>query len=414
VTRAGAAALLTLSALVLRPAPLLSGELTLHGFALGRGIAVEGPRSWLEGGWGRLIDGPAEGTGSAQIARGEAQALVEWRPAPVWMLRVHGVGHLDPSGRRGRTAGVTEAFLQFRPELTPTTTLRFRLGALFPPVSRENTAPLWSSPYTLTLSALDTWIAEEVRPTALEASWIRKSPASASELQLTASAVAGMDAAGALLAWRGWTLGDRLSVLGETLPLPPLVTLSPGGAFGTQKAGTSATAELDHWPGWLALARWSRGERTGVQVWALDNEGDRQLHRGEYAWRTRMVAAGVTLTPLPHFTLIGDGALGQTGMGPLDHAHVDVDFRAACALATLGGPRARLSVRYDLFRNLDRDHTAEDDSDDGHAWTLAALWSPARWLRLGVEALRITSTRAAAAEPANGSRRLQGEARVRF
>ena len=68
MTRAGAAALLTLSALVLRPAPLLSGELTLHGFALGRGIAVEGPRSWLEGGWGRLIDGPAEGTGSAQIA----------------------------------------------------------------------------------------------------------------------------------------------------------------------------------------------------------------------------------------------------------------------------------------------------------------------------------------------------------
>ena len=141
------------------------------------------------------------------------------------------------------------------------------------------------------------------------------------------------------------------------------------------------TAELDKRPGWLALARWSRGARMSVQAWGLDNNGDRRLHRGEYAWRTRIVAASVTLSPLPRLALLADGAIGQSGMGPLDHAHVDIDFHTAYLLATLGGAGARVSVRYDVFRNLDRDHTAEDDADDGHAWTLAVLWSPARWVR---------------------------------
>src|SRR5262249_20870263 len=205
-----------------------------------------------------------------------------------------------------------------------------------------------------------------------------KKAGSDGEVQLTAAAFAAADSAGALLAWRGWTLGDRLTVIGETLPLPPLSTLAPGGAFERQKDGTTPTSELDGRPGWLALLRLSRGARASLQVWALDNEGDRELHRGEYAWRTQMAAVSFLLRPLSHLTLIADGVTGRTGMGPRDRAHVDVDFSAAYALASLGGERARLSVRYDLFRNVDRDHTAEDDSDDGHAWTVAALWSPAR------------------------------------
>ncbi|HEU0108896.1 MAG TPA: hypothetical protein VFT38_22120, partial [Vicinamibacteria bacterium] len=74
----------------------------------------------------------------------------------------------------------------------------------------------------------------------------------------------------------------------------------------------------------------------------------------------------------------------------------------------------RLSARYDVFRNVDRDHTAEPDDDDGQAWTAAVLWSPIDRLRLAVEGVRITGRRAASAAPATGGRRLQGEMRVRF
>src|SRR5258706_10236496 len=170
---------------------------------------------------------------------------------------------------------------------------------MFPSTSFETTRPLWSSPYRLTLSALDTWIAEELRPTALEAALVRRGRSRDHEVEVGAAVLAGADTSGALLAWRGWTFGDRLVTIGERVPLPPLASFEPGGGFAQQRSGTTPTAELDGRPGWMARVRWSAGPRAGLQVWALDNAGDRPLHRGQYAWRTQPIAAGVTLAPGP-------------------------------------------------------------------------------------------------------------------
>jgi hypothetical protein len=125
------------------------------------------------------------------------------------------------------------------------------------------------------------------------------------------------------------------------------------------------------------------------------------------------VAAGASVSPGPRFTLVADATLGRTGMGSLDEAHVDIDFRTAYVLASVGGERVRLSGRYDVFRNIDRDHTAEPDDDDGHAWTAAVLWSPARRVRLAVEAVRVVATRPATPVD-TGGRRLGGELRIAF
>jgi len=396
-------------------APSSADELKLTGFLFGRGVLVDGPPSWLDGGFGRFTEpGRAEAGGRdlARSGRGELQARLEWRPSLVWSVRIHGLARYESTTEQAR-AGVTEVFVEFSPELTPATGLRLRLGTLFPSTSFENTRPLWSSPFTLTLSALDTWIAEELRPTALEATLVRKGSDRDHELEVGAAVLAGADTSGALLAWRGWTLGDRLVTIGERMPLPPLASFEPGGGFDRQHSGTTPTAELDGRPGWMARVRWSAGPRAGLQVWALDNAGDRRLHRGEYAWRTQLIAAGVTLSAGPHFTLAADGMAGRTGMGPADEAHVDIDFRTAYVLASFGGPRARLTGRYDVFRNVDRDHTAEPDDDDGHAWTAAALWSPARRLRVAVEAARIVASRPAAPFD-TGGRRFSGEIRVGF
>jgi phosphate-selective porin len=92
---------------------------------------------------------------------------------------------------------------------------------------------------------------------------------------------------------------------------------------------------------------------------------------------------------------------------------VDIDVRTAYVLATVGGERVRFSGRYDVFRNFDRDHTAEPDDDDGHAWTAAVLWSPARRVRLAVEAVRVVATRPAAPVD-TGGRRFSGELRIGF
>jgi hypothetical protein len=390
-------------------------ELKLNGFLAGRGVLVDGPASWLDGGFGRF---PEPGRGEidthtfARSGSGELQARLEWQPSLVWTARLHGVARYESSTAQAG-AGVTEAFLEFHPELTPTTALRVRVGTVFPTTSFENTRPLWSSPFTLSLSALDTWVAEELRPTVVEATLVRRGRSQDHEIEVGAAVLAGADTSGALLAWRGWTLGDRLVTIGERVPLPPLASFAPGGGFERQRAGTTPTAELDGRPGGMARVRWSAGRRAAFQAWALDNAGDRRLHRGQYAWRTQLVAAGVTLSAGPRLTVIADGMAGRSGMGPADEAHVDIDFRTAYLLASIGGARARLSGRYDVFRNIDRDHTAEPDDDDGHAWTAAALWSPARRVRVAVEAARIVATRPAAAVD-SGGRRFRGEVRVGF
>ena len=392
-----------------------AGEIELRGFLTGRGVLVDGPASWLDEGFGRFTEPGRREIDADELARsgrGEMQARVQWRPSLLWDVRVHGLGRYESSTRAWR-AGVAEAFVEFHPELSATTALRFRLGTVFPETSLENTRPLWSSPFTLTLSALDTWIAEELRPTVLAASVVRKGSSRDHEVELGAAILGGADTAGALLAWRGWTLGDRLVTIGELVPLPPLASFAPGGGFERQRAGTTPIAELDGRPGWMARIRWSAGPRTGLQVWAFDNAGDRLLHQGEYAWRTQLVAAGASVSAGRRITLIADAMAGRTGMGSLDEAHVDIDFRTAYVLATVGGERVRLSGRYDIFRNFDRDHTAEPDDDDGHAWTAAVLWSPARRVRLAVEAVRVVATRPAAPVD-TGGRRFSGELRIGF
>src|SRR5438552_2994464 len=270
-TALGAAAL----AVVVLARASAAGDLTASGFALARGIGVEGPTSWLAGGFGRLAEsgrGGVESAGGAEwVARGEMSLALDWRPSPRWTVHAHGLARAEPTHAGRAHAGVTEAFVEFRPELTPSTSLRVRLGTLFLPTSRENTGPLWASPYTLAFSALDTWMGEEMRPTALEVTLRHKDPGREDALQATAALFGGADTLGALLAWRGWAMGDRLVTMGESLRLPPLSSLAPGGAFGRQRAGTTPIAELDGRPGWMAAARWSHGERPSLQAWALDN-----------------------------------------------------------------------------------------------------------------------------------------------
>jgi hypothetical protein len=81
---------------------------------------------------------------------------------------VHLTARVEPDAARGKRSGLAEALLQYRPELRPDLALRVRGGLSFLPTSRENVDPLWQSPDTLTLSALTTWVGEELRPAGLD------------------------------------------------------------------------------------------------------------------------------------------------------------------------------------------------------------------------------------------------------
>ena len=381
--------------LILASVAAEAAEMGVDGFVRGQAAEVASPVPWIEAGFGKLVDGEWAADFES-VFQGEAQLGLDLRGGDVLRLHLHGVARTQPDAALGEQVGLVEAFVLYRPALSDDTRLRFTVGTFFPPTSRENTRPLWSSPYTLTLSALNSWIAEEVRLTGLE---IGVTHATTRDEFLAAATVFGAnDTSGTLLAWRGWAMGDRLSSVGEDLPLPPLPTLEPGGAFGLQRAeGTRPVDELDDRPGFQARARWSRQDVALLQASYLDNRGDRALHRGQYAWRTRMFTVGAEVQLGSRFILVAEAARGDTGMGVEAGPHVDLDFTAGYALASWNSGGFRVSARYDRFENRDRDHTAEPNEEDGQAVTLAVLWEPTAHVRLGLEGLRLWNDRPAAA-----------------
>lgn len=391
---------------------------SLKGALMTRAFRVESQPSWLEGGFGRLSEGAESASDSKSDIRALGHIGLDWRPGRPLLLRVHALGRSEPDSYGGERLGVTEAFLQYRPELSVTTALRLRAGLFFPGTSRENTDPLWASPYTLTFSAVNSWIAEEVRPTGAEA-MLQTITESGHELELGGSVYRGLDTSGTLLAWRGWSMHDRMSVLGEILPLPSLPTLADTGMFFNQRDdGTGPLHEIDDHLGWYGRARWSKDKVGLLQGAYFDNGGDRELYKGQYSWDARFWLVGGELQLHPSVKLVAEGTQGETMMGPGEIPPAYVDFRAGYALLALGDEKARLSIRYDRFETTDKDGLGEPNDETGSAVTVALLMQVRERLRLGIEFLDLKSQRPAAAfagaDPNTDARQVSVELRSSF
>jgi hypothetical protein len=416
--KAGGARALARGLVFLAALPAVGAEPPrLRMVASGRTFAADGPVSWIDGGFGRLDDAGTGPGGTARRVRGRLHVGLDWEPSAAWRLHVHAVGQGEPSRYGGQQAGLTEAWVQYRPDLTPTLALRLRAGLAFPPTSLENVDPLWQSPYTVTLSAWNTWIGEELRPVGLDAAFVGRS-AEGARWELAGSVFQAADTAGALLSWRGWGFGDRLSSAGEFLPVPPLSTLRPGRAFADQRdEGTRPVDELDGRPGFQVRGLVAPSPRLQVQGAWTDTRGDRGLHRGQYAWDTRFTQAGFEARA-GDFTMVAEAAHGRTGMGPRPAPRVDIAFRAGYVLVSWARGRFRLSGRFDRFRNEDEDGLEEPDGEAGHAWTAAAFWQPKESVRVGLEYLDVRGRRPAAAFSGFpddlAARRWLAEVRARF
>jgi hypothetical protein len=153
----------TLVALLFVSAAADAQAFRFSGFLIARGIETRSQPSWLSGGFGRLDTG-ARSAGDSKATNVEvAQLGADWTPAQWFDAHVQGIARHDPPGSGGRRAGLVEAYADLRKDFG-SSELQFRIGQFFLPTSRENTDNLWTSPYTITLSALNTWIGEEFRP----------------------------------------------------------------------------------------------------------------------------------------------------------------------------------------------------------------------------------------------------------
>jgi hypothetical protein len=377
----------------------------LTGYVAARGINATGARSWLEGGWGRL-----EASGGGDDVMGVAQIGADWTPSRFFDVHVSGAARRDPEELGGSSAGVVEAYAEAR-AIFGLDDVQLRAGQFFLPTSRENIDPLWASPYTINFSALNTWIGEEVRPVGVDLQW-RHTTGLGHTITLGATAFQRNDSMGALLAWRGWSVGSRLSTYGEVLPLPPLPSLQTFFVNqrddGTKPFGT----DLDGRTGRSARVRYTLPQRASIQYTYVDNKGDRRLYRGEYSWYTELHLISAQAGNPDTFVVAVESMRGSTGMGTLP-AFVQADFHATYLLLSGKRGKNRWSARYDLFNTEEKDFSpAESNQEHGRSWTLTWMVDLPKNVRLAGELTRFTGARPGTPDP--DGRTFTLEARHRF
>ena len=375
-------ALLTL---VLATPVFAQSSFHLHGFLSAREVYTTGQSSWLQGGFGRLDTGAGGVNDHRIVTLGVAQIGAEWAPTTWLDLHANGVARRDQSGVRGKRTGLVEAYIDLHSKH-----FTLRAGQFFLGTSRENIEPLWTSPYTINFSPLNSWIGEEFRPVGIDLVW-------RPNFYVTTGATAfrNNDSLGSLLAWRGWSVGNRLSVYNEVLPLPPLFSLATD--FRDQRPDGTVPFErdLDGRTGLSARVRMQLPERAMLQLTRVDNRGDRNLFRGEYSWQTHFNIAGAQVGLTTPATLAAEYCWGATGMGMSPH-FVQADFASWYLLGSWKRNRDRFSIRFDTFSTQDRDRVAEDNTEHGHSWVLAWMHELRPNVRLGTEFVQVAGDRPAA------------------
>lgn len=289
----------------------------------------------------------------------------------------------EPSQRTA--VDILESYIRYRPLSLSRWRWSVKAGAFFPPVSEENTAPGWTSPWTLTPSAINSWVGEELRGIGAEGKVEWRGDSDKLEAEL---AVFGWnDVAGVALADRGWVMTDRVTGLFDRLRLPNALATPNHPAVWRQPF-----EEIDNTPGWYAGLSWKHEDWGRLDLLYYDNEADPHAFRGEYAWHTKFVGVGAS-TNIGGVTVLSQVMSGDTTIQPGDEGY-STNFQSAYLLLGYRFGDWRIAARGDVFatESQDKDPDARM-SEHGTAETLAVSWQASQYLRLTVEGLRVDSFR---------------------
>jgi hypothetical protein len=338
--------------------------------------------AWLQGGLGKTRYGA--GDSNFQFAGAVAQGYALLTPE---ILAV-AVVRIEPEQRNFFDA--LEAYVRYRPVSTTPWRWSVKGGAFFAPFSLENTEVGWSSYWTITPSAINSWFGEELRTVGGEGTldWRTQE----GTLEFIAAGFGWNDPAGVIMVDRGWAMDDRPTGLFGYLREPDATSI----LFGSQPPESTAIfKEYDDRTGWYAGLSWDDASQWHLELERYDNEADPGAHHDDYfAWRTRFWNAGASYK-FGEFTLLSQALTGDTVIAPGPGFTSTTDFSSAYALLGWERDEWRVALRGDLFRT--RTHTTFGSSpalsENGHALTGAVTWLPRDWVRLTGEVLWIDSRR---------------------
>jgi hypothetical protein len=361
---------------LLATAPRPAAALEYHALLDLRLVDSRGADSWAQGGLGTLrFDGDHDGLQLGQLSLALRQDFTD-----TLRLNLDAVAYGDHDRN---PVDLTEAYLEWRPWPSQRWRSRARLGAFYPQISFENVLPSWRSPYSVSWSALDTWLGEEIRAIGAEyrLDWLGQRSGSALDVSGMVGVFGGNDPAGGLIAARGWALHDRQTTLFGRIG-------RPGGEVDIRKM----FAEIDHRPGYYAGIESSWRDTATLRVMHYDNRGDRSSRApsiGDISWQTLFDSAGLQLTPTDHLTVIAQYLRGETWIDPF--IPFEWDFDAGFLMASVEQGRYRLTLRRDWF-GMQQRRGFGANRETGSAWTAAALMNlDAHW-SVAVEGLWVDST----------------------
>lgn len=339
-------------------------------------------RSWTAGGLGRfLYDGGGDQDPGLRL--GQLLADVEFKPRGDTLL----FATLRHAPAQQSAIDVIEAFAQHHLIDTGDTRWTVKLGAFYPPVSIENEGIGWTSPWTLTSSAINTWVGEELRTLGGETSVEWKTSSGA--VGLTGAVFGGNDPTGVLIAARGWSFGDRPTGLFDRVRVADDVARR---ARRVPPYYESEFLEIDDRAGFYGGISWRENGLGRLALLRYDNRADPQARRfGQVGWRTEFTSLGLEAYLLKDYALLGQAMIGETEIDPAPGARSVTRFQSAYVLAGRHFGAWHAAFRVDVFGT--RSPVGADMSERGYGLTAAATWSPERWFQLTGEVLRTDSRR---------------------
>jgi hypothetical protein len=338
--------------------------------------------SFQKGGLGKLEFG---GGGSQPVVSG--QVLADIRAQLVPELGAFATVRLAP---QHVPLDVLEAYARYQPVSTASWLLSFKGGAFFPPISLENEAIGWTSPWTLTSSAINSWVGQELRTIGTEgnAEWRHAT----GSVGLIGALFWANDPAGTVLADRGWTFDSRPTGIFGQPRRPDLIARRVLRRLPPMRE--EPFKEIDGRPGWYLGATLRQDDLGRITAFYYDNQADPDKFIGnDFGWLTKFTSLAAELD-IADVVLLAQGMFGETTIEPFRNGLFKTNFQSAYLLAGHYFDDFRIAARIDVFATQQHNTVGGPaPGEHGYALTLAGTWTPRPGLRFTAELLRVDSKR---------------------